>query len=80
MAREKEETARGIPKNFLKVEAITWKGGEFKKSGRKRSGRRKRKKKVKNRKRKWWKKCKELIVSLSMTRMKKGKEKNQRQH
>ena len=75
--REKEEIAKVRTQGPLKVEAIRWKGGEFKKSGRKRSGRRgrkkKKKKKAKYRKRKWWKKCKELIISLSMIRMKKGK-------
>ena len=43
--RKKEETAKGkYPRTFLKVEAIMWKGGEFKKSGRKKWKKKKKKK------------------------------------
>ena len=38
----------------------------------------KKKKKVKCRKRKWWKKCKEHIISLSMMIMKRGKKEKER--
>ena len=73
-----KETARERTQALSEAETIRRKGGEFRKSGRKRSGgrekkKKKKKKKVKYRKRKWWKKRKEIIISLSVMRMKKGR-------
>ena len=69
--REEAQTATGRTREPLENHL---KGGEFRKSERKRSGKKKQKKKKKNKvkyKRKsWWKKCKERIASLFTARMK----------